>query len=92
VRCPWYGSFHARAVTVVLARDQHTTSGYDLALVTTDGRCAAGPAQIVSRYAMRWPVERAFADARNVRVRVRRVTAASSRSSGLSRSRCWSTP
>jgi hypothetical protein len=27
-----------------------------------------------------------------VRVRVRRVTAASSRSSGLSRSRCWSTP
>ena len=66
VRCLWYGSFHARAVTVVLARDQHTTSGYDLALVTTDGRCAAGPAQIVSRYAMRWPVERAFADARNV--------------------------
>jgi len=37
VRCLWYGSFHARTVTVVLVRDQRTTSGYDLALVTTGG-------------------------------------------------------
>ncbi|HEY8641494.1 MAG TPA: transposase [Candidatus Dormibacteraeota bacterium] len=66
VRCLWYGSFHARAVTVVLVRDEATTSGYDLALVTTDDAAAAGPALIVSRYAMRWPVEQAFADARNV--------------------------
>ena len=66
VRCLWYGSFHARAVTVVLVRDEATTSGYDLALVTTDGTAAADPARIVSRYAMRWSVEQAFADARNV--------------------------
>src|SRR6266705_435812 len=43
IRCLWYGSFHARTVTVVLVRDQDTTSGYDLALVTTDGTAAAGP-------------------------------------------------
>src|SRR5258708_7684078 len=31
-----YGSFQSRPVTVVLVRDEATTSGYDLALVTTD--------------------------------------------------------
>ena len=41
-------------------------AGYDLALVTTDDTAAGGPARIVSRYAMRWSVEQAFADARNV--------------------------
>jgi len=66
IRCLWHGSFHTRAVTVVLVRDQDTASGYDLALVTTDDTAAAGPARIVSRYAMRWPAGQAFADARNV--------------------------
>ncbi|HXP21699.1 MAG TPA: transposase [Streptosporangiaceae bacterium] len=66
IRCLWYGSFHTRAITVVLVRDEATTSGYDLALVTTDGTAAADPARIVSRYAMRWSVEQAFGDARNV--------------------------
>jgi DDE superfamily endonuclease len=65
VRCLWYGSFHTRAITVVLVRDQHTTSGYDLALVTTDDT-AADPARIVSRYAMRWSCEQSYTDARNV--------------------------
>ena len=67
VRCLWYGSFRTQAVTVVLVRDEATTSGYDLALITTDDTAAAGPARIVSRYAMRWSVEQAVADARNVR-------------------------
>ena len=66
VRCLWHGSFRTRAVTVVLVRDQDTSSGYDLALVTTDDNAADGPARIVSRYAMRWPVEQAYADARNI--------------------------
>src|SRR5712691_588779 len=66
VRCLWYGSFHTRAVTVVLVRDEATTRGSDLALGTTDDTATAGPARIVSRYAMRWSVEQAFADARNV--------------------------
>jgi hypothetical protein len=63
VRCLWYGSFRTRPVTVVLVRDQATTSGYDLALVTTD---TAGGAGLVSRYAMRWSCEQSYTDARNV--------------------------
>ncbi|MGO9080392.1 MAG: hypothetical protein ACLQDY_15340 [Streptosporangiaceae bacterium] len=66
VRCLWHGSFRTRAVTVVLVRDQDDASGYDLTLVTTDDTAAAGPARIVSRYAMRWSAEQAFAGARNV--------------------------
>jgi hypothetical protein len=64
VSCLWYGSWHTRAVRLILARDEHTTSGYDLALVTTDLTAAA--AALVARYAARWAIEQAFADARNV--------------------------
>ena len=64
VTCLWYGSWHTRAVRLILARDEHTTSGYDLALVTTD--LTAAPAALVARYAARWAIEQAFADARNV--------------------------
>ena len=62
--CLWYGSWHTRTVRLILARDEHTTSGYDLALVTTD--LAAAPGTLVTRYATRWAIEQAFADARNV--------------------------
>jgi hypothetical protein len=77
VTCPWYGSWHTRAVRLILSRDQHTSSGHDLALVTTD--LHASPAVLVARYATRWAIEQAFADARNVlgageaRSRVRRA-------------------
>ena len=64
VTCLWYGSWHTRTVRLILSRDQHTTSGYDLALVTTD--LAAAPGALVTRYAARWAIEQAFADARNV--------------------------
>ena len=64
VTCLWYGSWHTRTVRLILARDEHTTSGYDLALVTTD--LAAAPAALVARYAARWATGQAFADARNV--------------------------
>ena len=64
ITCLWYGSFHTRPITVVLIRDEATTSGYDLALVTTD--TAAGGAGLVTRYAMRWSCEQSYADARNV--------------------------
>ena len=64
VTCLWYGSWHTRAVRLILSRDEHTTSGYDLALVTTD--LAAGAAALIARYAGRWSIEQAFADARNV--------------------------
>ena len=49
---------------LILSRDEHTASGYDLALVTTD--LAAAPGALVTRYAARWAIEQAFADARNV--------------------------
>jgi hypothetical protein len=77
VTCLWYGSWHTRAVRLILSRDQHTSSGHDLALVTTD--LDASPAALVARYATRWAIEQAFADARNVlgageaRNRVRRA-------------------
>ena len=48
----------------MLARGERTASGYDLALVTTD--LAATPGALVTRYAARWAIEQAIADARNV--------------------------
>ena len=73
VTCLWYGCLDTRTVRVILARDTVTT----LALVTTD--LAAPAAVLVERYAARWSIEQAFADARNVlgageaRTRVRRA-------------------
>jgi len=64
VTCLWYGSWHTRPVRLILSRDEHTTGGYDLALVTTDR--TAAPGALVTRYAARWAIEQAFADARNV--------------------------
>jgi hypothetical protein len=63
VTCLWYGSWHARTVRLVLAR-RPGTAGYDLALVTTD--LHAPPAALLNRYAARWAIEQAFADARNI--------------------------
>ena len=77
ITCLWYGSWHTRTVRLILSRDERTASGYDLALVTTD--LDASPAALVTRYAARWGIEQAFADARNVlgageaRNRVRRA-------------------
>jgi hypothetical protein len=51
-------------VRLILARDEHTTAGYDLALVTTD--LTATPGTLVMRYAARRAIEQAFADARNI--------------------------
>jgi hypothetical protein len=62
--CLWYGSFHTRTVRVILLRDDDTSDGYDLALVTTD---LATPAPaLVTRYAWRWSIEVTFAEARDL--------------------------
>jgi hypothetical protein len=58
--CLWYGSFHTRPVKVIIARSRAAT----LALITTD--LAATPAGLIQRYAARWSIEQAFADARNL--------------------------
>jgi hypothetical protein len=62
--CLWHGSWRARPVRLILARNPGTTSGYDLALITTD--LHAAPAALITRYAARWAIEQAFADARNI--------------------------
>jgi hypothetical protein len=64
VPCLWYGSWHTRTVRLILARGERTASGYDLALLTTG--LHATPATLIARYAARWAIEQAFADARNV--------------------------
>jgi hypothetical protein len=62
--CLWYGVYRSRAVRVVLLRDTDTTTGYDLALITTD---LSSPAtDIVTRYAARWSIEVAIEDAKQI--------------------------
>jgi len=59
--CLWYGCTGTRTIRVILARGAR---GPLLALLSTDldSRAAA----LVTRYAGRWSIEQAFADARNV--------------------------
>ncbi|MHB1549308.1 MAG: transposase, partial [Acidimicrobiales bacterium] len=48
IHCLWYGVFGPQQVQVVFVRDKSTT-GYDVALVTTD--LAASAIQVIERYA-----------------------------------------
>ena len=64
VRCLWYSVLAGKPVDLVLVRDQDTTAGYDLALITTD--LAAGAAAIIERYATRWSIEVAFEDSKQL--------------------------
>ena len=54
----WYGAFKDLPMNAVIVRDQDTATGYDLALLSTDR--TAGAAQLVERYACRWPIEPVF--------------------------------
>jgi hypothetical protein len=70
ITCLWYGSFRSRIVRVILVRDDKPRTrdredrGYGLPLVTTD---LESPAEdLVARYASRWGIEQAFADARQI--------------------------
>jgi len=55
----WYGAFGNTPGRTVLVRDTDTTSGYGLAIFTTDSDSSV--ADIVARYAGRWPIETAIA-------------------------------
>lgn len=57
--CLWYGAFGDAVGRLVLVREPGTTTGYDLALFTTD-RTSVGE-HIVERYAERWSIEPANA-------------------------------
>jgi hypothetical protein len=61
-RCLWYGAYRSRTVRVILLRDRPTSTGHQLALITTD---LTSPADaIVERYAARWSIEVAIEDAK----------------------------
>ena len=57
-RCLWYEAFGAQPVQVVMIQDAERPSGYELALISTD--LEATPAQLIERYADRWPTEVAY--------------------------------
>jgi hypothetical protein len=61
LHCLWYGVFGPQQVQVVLVRDR-ATSGYNIALISTD--LTATAAQVIERYAARWSIEVAIEDAK----------------------------
>lgn len=64
ITCLWYSVFGSRPVQVVLVREPGTHHGCDLALVCTD--VTADAATVITRYAARWSVEVAIADAKQL--------------------------
>ncbi len=86
ITCLWYGCLDTRTVRVILARHDGTL----LALVTTD--LTATAAALTERYAARWSIEQAFADARNVLGAGEARTAHPAPSSAPSRSPCSPAP
>ncbi len=61
-RCLWYDAFGQQPVQVVMIQDTDKPCGYELALISTD--LNATPAQLVERYAERWPTEVAYEEAK----------------------------
>jgi hypothetical protein len=59
IDCLWYGPFGDTPARAVLVREPDTTTGYDLALFTTDRD--SDTEHIVERYADRWSIEPANA-------------------------------
>lgn len=87
IRCLWYGVFGPQQVQVIFVRDRATT-GYDVALVTTD--LAASPTQLVEPYAARWSIEVAIEDAKQITGVGQAATGYPQRSNAPSRSGWWS--
>ena len=64
IDCLWYGTFGPLPVRMVCVRDRDDPKAPMLALVTTD--LSATMADLVARYAMRWSIEVAFFDCRQI--------------------------
>jgi hypothetical protein len=66
--CLWYGTWRTDTVRVILLRETGKTtlptSGYTIALVTTD--LTATPETIITRYAARWSIEVTFFEVKNI--------------------------
>jgi DDE superfamily endonuclease len=57
-RCLWSEAFGQQPVQVVLIQDTSKPCGYELAIVSTDLNASA--AELIERYAERWPTEVAY--------------------------------
>jgi hypothetical protein len=64
VTCLWFGTWRTDPVRAILLRDTTTTTGYEIALITTD--LTATPEQIIARYAARFSIEVTFFDVKNI--------------------------
>jgi hypothetical protein len=63
-RCLWYGALGPTPVVLILIGDATKPCGYQLALISTD--LDAAPAQVIERYADRWPIEVCFEDGKQL--------------------------
>ena len=63
-QCLWYEAFRSQPLQVVLIQDTTKPSGYELALVSTD--LDASAAQLIERYAERWPTEVAYEEGKEL--------------------------
>jgi len=64
IDCLWGPLGAQTPVRVILVKDTAKACGYQIALITTD--LDASAAQIVERYADRWPIEVAYEDAKHI--------------------------
>jgi len=64
IDCLWAPLGPETPVRVILVQDPKKSSGYQIALITTDLDATA--AQIVERYADRWPIEVAFEEGKEI--------------------------
>jgi DDE superfamily endonuclease len=64
IDCLWGPLGPHTPTRVILVKDERKPSGYQLALITTD--LDASAAEIVERYADRWPIEVAFEDGKEL--------------------------
>ncbi|MCA1678830.1 MAG: transposase, partial [Actinobacteria bacterium] len=64
IDCLWGPLGAETPVRVILVKDSAKACGYQIALITTDLNASA--AQIIERYAERWPIEVAYEDAKHI--------------------------
>lgn len=64
INCRWRSMGPDTPVRVILVQDTKAASGYQIALLTTD--LHATPAEIIARYALRWPIEVCFEEAKTL--------------------------
>ena len=60
----WYDVWGQRPVCVVIVRNPRSTTGYDIALISTD--MTASPAELIQRYDERWSIEVCLQDAKQI--------------------------